>query len=426
MKRNNTVYHDTSLWHEKGEIVSQEQAAIAKRRIEELKRKNTSVYIGQPEVKQSDDECYNEIVQAGKKFINEPDEKNEQELARTLEKHNLRLYCYPASETSKFTKAQSAVARCVFDGVLPPPNSLYPSEDIVKGCPKNKGLIKPEDYDFKGSLWEVFKKFPEFAVHESKLREGLAKKGIAPEKLPELKLHDFYYLLEEQLPKPYGETGSVSFMRGSAKARNTKRFIEENEEEFRAGLLAMPGVKKEYVKMLIRAMKEGKTDLTEYKIDGKRVWREEWANQPVINVHHIVNIKDSNSIDDWTKVNDYENMCFIVTHPQHDAMHSLEQDLQGHYHNDVFSNREIGKGMYYRIQPPEGVRCMLGFHNMIYDRKFLGLAEKEKAEIKQKAENNPNRVSGSHGRNSWHGHPKNDPYAQRNEWKQERLDYVRR
>jgi hypothetical protein len=223
--------------------------------------------------------------------------------------------------------------------------------------------------------------------------------------------------------------GAVKVFKESYKARHTKRFIEENEEEFKAGLLAMPGVKKEYVKTLIRAMHKGITDLTKYKENGQSVWKEEWANQPVIDVHHIVNIKDSATKEaqglSWTNINDYENMCFIVRYPQHDAMHALEQDLQGNYHNDIFYNREIGKSSFYRIQPPEGVRCMLGFHNMIYDRKYLGLPEKEKAEIKTKAENNQNRISGSHGRNSWRGNPKNNPYAQRKDWKQERGNYVR-
>ena len=425
MSKNNIIYHDTDLWHEKGEIVSQEQAAIAKRRIEELKRKNTSVYIGQPEAKQSDDECYNEIALAGKKFINEPVDKTEQELARTLEKHNLRLYCYPASETSEFTDAQSAVARMAFNGYV----DRYRDNDLsktfcgMKNNPAKRADTKPDDYNLDyASVWNVFKKIPEFAAIEDKVKKGLSSYGIPPENLPELNYKDFCFIINEQM-RSSGSGGATRVFKESRKARNTKRFIEENEEEFRAGLLAMPGVKKEYVKMLIRAMKEGRTDLTEYKIDGKPVWKAEWANQPVINVHHIVNVKDSHSIDDWTKVNDYENMCFIVTHPQHDAMHSLEQDLQGHYHNDVFTNREIGKGMYYRVQPPEGVRCMLGFHNMIYDRKFLGLSEKEKAEIRQNAPNNKNHVSGN---NYWRGHPSKDPYAMRKGWNQERMDYVRR
>jgi hypothetical protein len=69
---------------------------------------------------------------------------------------------------------------------------------------------------------------------------------------------------------------------------------------------------------------------------------------------------------------------------------------------------------------------MLGFHNMIYDRKFLDLPEKEKTEIKNKSENDKNRISGIHGRNGWYRNPKNNPYTQRREWKQERSEYAKR
>lgn len=418
------TFHETTLWHEKKEITTQEQIAASKRRIEELKRKNTTLYIGQPEAKQTDEQCYNEIADACKELIRTGDDKSEQILAQTLEKHNLRLYCYPSDKVSDFTKAQSAIARMTFNGCLPPTDCLYACADIVKGIPENKGKINQADYNFNGTLWEVFKKFPEFAELEDKLRDGLAKKGISSQLLPELKLHDFCYILAEQLQKQNLNEKSISFMEESYKARHTKRFIKENEEEFRAGLLAMPGIRKDYVEALIYAMKEGRTDLTK-PINGKRLWKEEWKDQPVINVHHIVNVKDARVIDDWTKVNSYENMCFIVTHPQHDAMHAFEQDLQGNYRNDIFHNPKINKSMIYRIQPPEGVRCMLGFHNMIYDKKYVELPEDEKTIIKEKAENDKHRVSGSHGRNIWHGHPKNDPYAQRKDWKREKLDYVR-
>ena len=223
--------------------------------------------------------------------------------------------------------------------------------------------------------------------------------------------------------------GAAKVFNESYKARYTKRFINENEEEFRLGLMAMPGVRKDYVDALVRAMKKGMTDLTKYKENGQPVWKEEWVDQPVLDVHHIINIKDCSAKEaqgkNWTNINDYENMCFIVRYPQHDAMHALEQDLQGNYHEDVFYNREIGKNTFYRIQPPEGVRCMLGFHNMIYDRKYLDLPEKEKTEMKNRAENDQNRISGHYGRKSWQGHPKNNPYTQRRDWKQERQNYVR-
>ena len=55
----------------------------------------------------------------------------------------------------------------------------------------------------------------------------------------------------------------------------------------------MPDVKKEYVETLIRAMKKGITDLSKYKENGPPVWKDEWANQPVLDVHHITNIKDA-------------------------------------------------------------------------------------------------------------------------------------
>ena len=422
------IFHNTEIFHEKSDLTTEQQALSLKERINEMKRSKTNLYIGQTQAVKTDDECYNEIAESCKKFINEPSEENEQQLAKTLESHNLHLYCYAADRTSRDKKD---VARMAFNGYVDKPLYHQLSETFrkIKDNLGERAETKPEDYDLKNaSVWNVFKQVPEFAAIEDRVKKGLSMFGIPPEKLPELQVKDFCYIINEQMRDPLSG-GAVKVFKESYKARNTKRFIEENEEEFKAGLLAMPGVKKEYVKTLIRAMHKGITDLTKYKENGQPVWKEEWANQPVIDVHHIVNIKDSATKEaqgqSWTNINDYENMCFIVRYPQHDAMHALEQDLQGNYHNDIFYNREIGKSSFYRIQPPEGVRCMLGFHNMIYDRKYLGLPEKEKAEIKTKAENNQNRISGSYGRNSWYGNPKNNPYAQRKDWKQERGNYVR-
>ncbi len=412
------IFHNTDIEHDKTEITTQEQAALLKRRIEEMKRNKTNLFVGQPMAKQSDDECYAEIAASCQKFINEPSAANEQELAKTLEKHNLQLYCYTADITSEDKKN---VARMAFNGYVDRPQEYQLSSLVrnMKNRPAERLSTTPDDYNLaNSSTWNVFKQIPEFAAIEDKVKKGLSVLGIPPEKLSELKVKDFCYIINEQM-RNSASGGAARVFNESYKARNTKRFIEENEEEFRAGLLAMPGVKKEYVETLIRAMKKGITDLTKYKEKGQPVWKDEWADQPVLDVHHIVNIKDSATKEaqgkKWTDINNYENMCFIVRYPQHDAMHALEQDLQGNYHNDIFSNRKIGKKTFYRIQPPEGVRCMLGFHNMIYDRKYLGLPEKEKAEIKQRAENNPNRVSGSHGRT--YSNEAKDPYKSRQDWR---------
>ena len=420
--------HDTNIEHDKSELTTQQQTALLKRRIEEMKHSNSNVYIGQPLATQSDDECYEEIANACKVFINEPSEKNEQELARTLEKHNLQLYCYPADITSNDKKE---VARMAFNGYVSRPQE-YQLSAVVRDM-KNKPLLRcntqPDDYNLaNSSTWNVFKQIPEFANIEDKVKKGLSALGISPEKLPELKVKDFCYIINEQM-RSFNNGGAARVFDEGYKARNTKRFIAENEEEFRAGMLAMPGVKEEYVDTLIRAMKRGVTDLTKYKEKGQPVWKDKWANQPVLDVHHIVNIKDVSTKESqgksWTNINDYENMCFIVRYPQHDAMHAMEQDLQGNYRNDIFRNRKIGKNSFYRIQPPEGVRCMLGFHNMIYDRKYLGLPEKEKTAIKQKSENAPNRISGNHGRSHWHGNPKNNYMSERRSWANQRTEYVK-
>ena len=409
--------HNTNLMHDSANLTTQDKAILLKNRIAELKQKQTNLYVGQPLAVQSDDECYQEIAKACDSFVNEPSEENERQLALTLEKHNLELYCYEAEITSKDKRD---VARMAFNGYVDRPQEYQLSPIIrdMKNKPLERQKVGAEEYDLSfSSTWNVFKQIPEFAVLEDKVKKGLSALGIPPQTLPSLQVKDFCYIINEQMRDAnYG--GAVRVFKESRKARNTKRFITENETEFRDGLLAMPGIKKDYVEMLIKAMKKGVTDLTKYKENGQPVWKEAWNDQPIVDVHHILNIKDAavnmdeNNVD---KINDYENMCFIVRYPQHDAMHALEQDLQGNYHDDIFFNREIGKKMFYRIQPPEGVRCMLGFHNMIYDRGYLGLPEKQKVEMKEKAEQNPNRISGKYGRQNYANKAK-DPYRQRREW----------
>ncbi|MBO7097904.1 MAG: hypothetical protein J6W11_04620, partial [Alphaproteobacteria bacterium] len=109
------IYHNTNIEHDKSDLMTQERTSLLKKRIEDLKRANTNLYIGQPQATQSDDECYFEIEEACKKFINDSSEKNEQELAKTLEKHNLQLYCYAADRTSEDVKN---IARMAFNGYV--------------------------------------------------------------------------------------------------------------------------------------------------------------------------------------------------------------------------------------------------------------------------------------------------------------------
>ncbi|MEE6206779.1 MAG: hypothetical protein VZR95_01840 [Alphaproteobacteria bacterium] len=373
--------HKTFIQHDGQTAVHTDHAAYnadVKRRIEEMRKNNQTLHIGE-KFEKSDDECYREIADTCNKFVGFANEENETALADTLEKYNMQLYCYPYAETSQDKRD---VARMAFNGCVDRPQDFKLSELMrtMKNRPWERAQTKPEDYDLSFSTaWQVFKQVPEFAAIEDKVKKGLSTYGIPPEKLADLSVKDFCFVINEQFRNSNDNRAKV--FPESYKARNTKRFINENEQEFRAGLMAMDGVRKDYVDALVAAMKRGLTDLT--KLPG---YKKEWDNQPVVDVHHIVNIKDSASIEEKGKsfadINKYENMCFIVRHPSHDAMHALETDLAkvGYdgkpiSHEDIFYNRKIDRKTIYRIQPPEGVRCMFGLNSVIYDKKYLGLDE---------------------------------------------------
>ena len=376
--------HNTSLFHEDSTSVHSDKEAYLsamRRRIEQMQKNKEILYINNIDQNLSDDEIYRQIADACNQFVKIADAESEKNLADILEKYNLQLYCYSFNSVSS---DKCAVARMAFNGYVDRPQEYQLSESFrrIKNVFSARVSAKPEDYDLSySSGWNQFKKVPEFAAIEDKVKKGLSEYGVPPEKLAELKLKDFCFIINEQFRGNHNLKAKV--FSESYKAKNTIRFINEYENEFRAGLLSMKNVREDYVEALIKAMKKGCTDLSK-----SPDFKPEWKNQPVIDVHHIVNIKDVNSLEnsgkDFMHINDYENMCFIVRYPQHDAMHALEQDLanvneQGQpiYHNDIFNNYEVDKKMIYRIQPPDGARCMLGFNSVIYDKNYLGLQNDE-------------------------------------------------
>lgn len=353
-----------------------------------LSADKTALYIPEEKPLKTDSECYEDIVTQADKFIREPNIENEDQLASVLEQNNMMLCAYAYQETSQDKRD---VARMAFNGYVDRPLEfkLSPTFRELKNYPLKRAQTKAEDYDLSfSSVWNVFKKVPEFAAIEEDVKKGLSRFGVPPEKLADLNLKDFCFVINEQFRSSKGDKAKV--FSESYKAKHTKRFIAENEAQFRKGLLSMEGTKPEYVDTLVAAMKRGMTDLTKLKDrNGNPVWKEEWANQPVVDVHHIVNVKDAAVLESQDKtfadVNNYTNMCFIVRHPSHDAMHALEHDLNGNYHDDIFYNRKIDQKHIYRIQPPEGVKCMMGFDKFIFDRDYLGLPKEQQiAAEKQK------------------------------------------
>ncbi|MBP1531874.1 MAG: hypothetical protein ILA52_00035 [Alphaproteobacteria bacterium] len=320
-----------------------------------------------------------DIWLACKNFIRTASAEDEQALAEVLTKHNLKLTRYPYSEPN----AKSYVARLAFTGYAerPAENHLSPLLKECKTYPNKRNLnVKSEDYDLSySSSWQIFKQIPEFAALEDKVKTGLAYYGIPAEKISSLNANDITYILCDQLGKPYNS--GTKLLAESYKARNTKKFIQENEMSFRR-LMINEGARLDYVDALVMAMKEGKTDLTKFKDkDGKPVWKEEWKDQKVIDVHHIINIKDAYIYEkiglNFTDVNDYKNMCFIAREPDHDNMHALELALRKAYSTSFEKNVKIGDA-YYRIEPLRNIRCMAGTNSLIMADGSTITAESEK------------------------------------------------
>ena len=373
-------------WKPNAPYSTQGKAAIdaMRERISAIKLSNSALY--NKGFAANEEKAFQDISSAAANFVRTGSVEEQKVLADVLEANNLQLYCYDYVETSKDKRN---VARMAFNGYVDKPNEYDLSNDFrrLKNLQIQRTHIPPEGYNLNDStVWQIFKQVPEFAAIENQLKAELSSFGVPPEMLPKLNTKDFCFLINEKFRSNKGDSAKV--FAESYKSKHTKRFIAENEAEFRTGLMSIPNINKDYVETLIRAMKKGVTDLSKYQENGKPVWKESWKDQPVIDVHHIVNIKDAatkeNGGKSFADINAYENMCFIVRHPQHDAMHALENDLaHNSSRDDIFYNRKIDKKFIFRIQPPEGIKCMIGFNTMIYDKAYLaehnGIAPKTSA-----------------------------------------------
>lgn len=321
--------------------------------------------------------------------------KEEDTLRSFAKQHHLNLRVEPAvSKTDK-----SAIARMVFNGSVERPLGGYSSKfaDIVNYPYKYTVKPgKPEDYDLEhSSIWQAMAEEPRLAEMKDKIKAALAKTGVPKELLPEMNLNDLKYLMfnhcgvqkgmaSAKLFQARDENGNPLTRRDrngkevavctSAKQENVKRFIKENPQ-FRDMFLKMPGIDKNYVDALIQKMsRDGLTDMT------KELERHpEWINQPAIDVHHVINIKDCRLFEEqgksYTAVNDYDNMCIVSNGTLADALNRArgmgdKNDASDSVHASihkgdmVFKDRgqdgDVRRTMV-RIEPEPGVRCMLGF-----------------------------------------------------------------
>ncbi|MBR4106701.1 MAG: hypothetical protein IKK52_05310 [Alphaproteobacteria bacterium] len=305
-----------------------------------------------------------------------------EECNQQLAEYNVHLEEIPYVDENEADKDLNVIARAAFNGYFK--ETIH--DNLSKGFfDRRIDDFKPEDYNLDNcAMWQKFKKVPEFAQLEEIVKQGMAKLKISPDVLSPsypypLNANDISKIICLQFKGSYQKNGLkqvcikniIDFE--SYKIRNTKRFIAENEEVFRKSMMRIPlsgkdieaakatgktpeqalayckQVRAEYVEALINLMKaKGSTNLAEAKDDkGKTLFKPEWANQPQIDVHHINPVHNCETIElkgkNFTDINDYENMCFMVKEPYHTIMHYLDNCDCDDFKNKIKAKSATGK-----------------------------------------------------------------------------------
>ncbi len=378
----------------KKQILSKNKQSVDKNRVTEQTNISQPTPSNVPSL--TDEQIYSKLEELSAKFRATNGQTEEAELRKFAEQYHLNLRV--TSAVSKTDK--SAIARMVFNGGVEKPMigyspkfadiANYPFKYSVN--PKN-----PEDYNLDDStIWQAMAEEPRLFEMKDKIKSALAKAGVPKEILPDMNLNDFKYLMfnycgaqkglgftklfqakdENGTPLTYKDrNGRDVPICTSAKQENVMRFMRENPQ-FKTMLMKMPGINRAYVDTLTKKMSE--TGLTDMSKELER--HPEWANQPAIDVHHIINIKDCRLLEEQGKsyaaVNNYENMCIVSNGTLLDAvsrarkMSSENKNTSVHagiHTADVVFSDKTDKGdikrTMARLEPQPGVRCMLGFND---------------------------------------------------------------
>ena len=109
----NEIFQNNGTEKEQRNRSSQEQAALLKRRIEEMKKKQTILYMNPMggSSKQSDDECYAEIMEACNRFLKTDSLEDEIELSKSNDKENILPIDIQSEENNTIEKGLTLVKK---------------------------------------------------------------------------------------------------------------------------------------------------------------------------------------------------------------------------------------------------------------------------------------------------------------------------
>lgn len=348
-----------------------------------------------PEIVESTQEIYDKISSLAENYRNTDSLEDKQAIEGYLANHNMEFH---EDDYKPITEAKQKIARIVFNGGLEKPlewerkKMSYCYKNAIKHHSKASPR-KAEEYDLSNStVWQVFEQVPEFKEKAYMFKEALANARINPDNVADLGVYDFADMMYEKFKTPYSK-GYLPLFEG-AKKKNTKRFIMEHGEEFKAKLLEMPGTDKDYVDILINKMRtKGTTDMSK-EVDP---WTgQPFENQPIIDVHHIINIKDAGQFEaegkSFLDVNKYENMCWMEK-KAHEACHLTDRPIFVSKDIDPVTGKRKIKTIQ-RARPLKGAKCCLGFKaNMHIMEKVEKVVEMAKSILPRSNNNYQNKMS---------------------------------
>lgn len=333
-----------------------------------------------PEVNETTEEIYNKIAELSAKYRATDSAEDKKAIDDYLGAHNMEFH---EDDYKPLSSAKQKITRMAFNGGLEKPLDWERNKmsDCYRNAARNHSnasLRKAGEYDLSTSTaWQVFEQVPEFKEKAYMFKEALANARINPDSVPELNVYDFADMMYEKFKNPSSK-GFLPLFEG-AKKKNTKRFIKENGEEFKAKLLEM-GADKDYVEILVNKMKiKGTTDMSR-EVDP---WSgQPFENQPIIDVHHIINIKDAGQLEaegkSFLDVNNYENMCWMEK-KAHEACHLTDRPIFVNKDIDPLTGRRNIKTIQ-RARPLKDAKCCLGFKlNMYIMNKKEQIIDKAKS-----------------------------------------------
>ncbi len=247
-----------------------------------------------------------------KKISNRNVEWAKQELKEMLANHGIGTPHITPPDQPPLSKEQISMIDIDFDGLYftPTPDDLSATYRAFKESNQNFEIThfnKPYEYDLNEvPCWADMKKFNSFRVMSRPICSQLAQINYPLDKLKQLTYVDMLDMIASH-NKAYPE-----HRMSNQRTRFLKMFAACYYEEFLEKM------------SLLGEEKEAKDLLTYiYYLDRPEKYPQDLRYiMSLFTVHHGKNRKNANELEDYSKVNDFSNLCLCKDMPHHKILHT--------------------------------------------------------------------------------------------------------